>query len=219
MRRHDARYLRVHGACSGAGARRPVPAPAASDKSLCRRASFIASRRPPAIAISTKGLNAYGGQLSWVSQLVSVKTPRAIGIRRCEDLRYAAAAIVADQADLIDLERAEDLAQHVGVGGDGNVLIWVDLGVPVCQQIHGNAPTRIGQSRQLVTPDMLVQHDAVIAKSRISLRAMLPSIGSASTRFPVRLSNIGFSGSPGRAMRRSNCIPASRLRDQPRVCS
>src|SRR3984893_3620706 len=31
----------------------------------------------------------------------------------------------------------------------------------MCQQIHGNAATRIGQSRQLATPDMLVQHDAV----------------------------------------------------------
>jgi hypothetical protein len=54
------------------------------------------------------------------------QTPHTIGMRRCEDLRYTAAAIVADQVDLIDLERGEGLAQHIGVSGDGHVL---DLGV------------------------------------------------------------------------------------------
>jgi hypothetical protein len=76
-------------------------------------------------------------------------------------LRDTAAAIVADQVDLIDLERVEGLTQHIGVGGDGHVLISIDLSVAMRQQIHGNAPTRIGQSSQLATPDMLVQHDAV----------------------------------------------------------
>jgi AraC-like DNA-binding protein len=57
------------------------------------------------------------------------QTPHTIGMRRCEDLRYTAAAIVADQVDLIDLERGEGLAQHIGVGGDGHVLIRIDLGV------------------------------------------------------------------------------------------
>jgi hypothetical protein len=38
------------------------------------------SRRPPALTISTNGLNASGGQLSWASQLVRVNVRTRSGL-------------------------------------------------------------------------------------------------------------------------------------------
>ena len=50
----------------------------------------------------------------------------------------------------------------------------------------------------------------LIAKSSISLRAMLPWMRSPSTRLPVMVSNTGSSGCPGRRMMGSTSMPMLR---------
>ncbi len=62
--------------------------------------------------------------------------PHAVGIQGREDLRDAAAAVIADEIDLVDLESIKRLSQHVRVGGHGNVPIRADLGIAVRQQVH-----------------------------------------------------------------------------------
>ena len=58
--------------------------------------------------------------------------------------------------------------------------------------------------------DVNVGKRCLIAKSSISLRAMLPWTRSPSRRLPVRVTNIGSSGWPGRIMTGSTSMPTLR---------
>ena len=87
--------------------------------------------------------------------------PHPLGIERREDLGDAAAAVVADQVDLIDLQRIEHLLQHRRVSRHGDILARRDLGVAMRQKIDGHAAANVGEPGQLVPPEMLVQHHAV----------------------------------------------------------
>ena len=69
-----------------------------------------------------------------------------------EDLRDAAAAVVADEIDVGDRQRVEKFAQHRGIGGHRHVLGAGDLGVAVRQQVQRDTATRIEQMRKLMTP-------------------------------------------------------------------
>src|SRR6516164_4314350 len=105
--------------------------------------AFSVSRSPPALTISTNGLNASGGQLSWVSQLVRVNVRTRSGFERREDLGNASAAVIADQVDLIDLQDIEHFFQHFCIGRHGDILIRLDLGVAMRQEIDRDAAANV----------------------------------------------------------------------------
>jgi hypothetical protein len=65
-------------------------------------------------------------------------------VRRGEDLRDAAAAVVANEVHLTDLQRIEKLPEHLGVGGHGHVLLRRDLAVAMRQQVHRDAASDVG---------------------------------------------------------------------------
>ena len=69
----------------------------------------------------------------------------AVGVACGEDLADPAAAVVADEVDLVDVQRVEYFGEHVGVGGDRHVLFRGDFGVAVGEQIHGDAASDVGQ--------------------------------------------------------------------------
>src|ERR1035441_4502398 len=113
-----------------------------------------APRKPPAAAIVRKGLKASGGQLSWVSQSVSVRPANTLRIQRSEDLCNTATAIVAHQIHLIDAQGIEKLLKHLRIGRYRYVLIRRDFGVAMGQQVHGYTAPDVGQILQLMTPQM-----------------------------------------------------------------
>jgi hypothetical protein len=69
--------------------------------------------------------------------------PHPLRIKSGEDLSDAAAAVIADQVDLIDFKGIEHLFQHLRVGGQGDILIRRDLGIAMRWEIHGNAAADI----------------------------------------------------------------------------
>src|SRR5260370_21022956 len=85
----------------------------------------------------------------------------AVRIERGEKLRNAATAVVADEVHLVDVQGIEKLLEHLRSGGHGYVLVRRDFGVAVWKQVHGYAPPDIGQVRQLMTPQMAVQQNAM----------------------------------------------------------
>src|ERR1700738_1944115 len=72
------------------------------------------------------------------------QAPHPLGIQGCENLSDAAAAVIADHVDLVDLQCVKHLSQHVGVGGHGDVLPWLDLGIAMCQQVYCDTAANIG---------------------------------------------------------------------------
>jgi len=72
-------------------------------------------------------------------------------------LRDAAAAVIADEIDLIDLQGIEKFLEHLCVCSDGNVLVRRDFGVAMREQVQGNATPDVGQIFQLMTPKIAVQ--------------------------------------------------------------
>src|SRR5216684_1362340 len=85
----------------------------------------------------------------------------ALRIQRGENLRNAATAVVADEVHLVDVQGIEKFLEHLRIGRHGYILIRRDFGVAVCKQVHGYAPPDIGQVRQLMTPQMAVQQNAM----------------------------------------------------------
>ena len=85
----------------------------------------------------------------------------AFGIKRGENLRNAAAAVVADKVHLIDVQGVEKFLEHLCVCGDGNVLVRRDFGVAMGKEIDGNATADVGQIGELVMPEVAIQQDAV----------------------------------------------------------
>ena len=61
-----------------------------------------------------------------------------------ENLRDAAATIIADKIDLIDVQGIEKFLKHPGVGRDGNVLAGRDFGVAMRKKVHGYAAPEVG---------------------------------------------------------------------------
>jgi len=67
-------------------------------------------------------------------------------------LRDTTAAVVADQINLVDLQRVQKFPQHVCVSRDRHVLVRRDVGFAMRQQINRDAPADIRESGQLVPP-------------------------------------------------------------------
>jgi hypothetical protein len=65
-------------------------------------------------------------------------------VKCCKDLSDAAAAIIPDKIDLVDVKCINDLAQHARVGGSRHVLGRINFRVTVRQQIHGDATPNVG---------------------------------------------------------------------------
>jgi len=68
---------------------------------------FQCSAQAPAAAIARKGLKASGGQLSLRIAIGECEAANALRTERGENLRDAAAAVIADEIDLIDLQGIE----------------------------------------------------------------------------------------------------------------
>jgi len=121
-----------------------------------------------------------------------------------QDLRDTAAAVVADEIDLVDIERVEELREHRGVRRHRDILIRGNLGIAVCQEIHGDAPPHVGQSGELMSPDVPVQQHAMDEQRDRSL-----------SRFDVAdPSGWSHDGAPrrrGRTCRHRSTSPAGRL--------
>jgi hypothetical protein len=72
-----------------------------------------------------------------------------------------AAALIADQVDLVYMQGIEHLFQHGGIRSWRDNLARLDLGVAVRKQVDGNATADVCESGKLVISEMLVQDDVV----------------------------------------------------------
>ena len=111
--------------------------------------------------------SSYRAYRSWEGQRA-----HASWIERGENLADTAAAVVADQVDLVDGESIEQFAQHVRIGRDRDVLAGHDLRVAVRQQIRRDAVANVAQLGELVTPQVLV-HEHTMDEQRDRARARL----------------------------------------------
>ena len=139
-------------------------APAASGRTPCPRASpssvAAAARRPAAIA--RNGLNASGGQLSWASQSVSVRLRTRSGMRRREDLRDAAAAVVADEVDLRRCRARRGTARASSRSRSTTRPGRARSRCAPCASRSSAMQRRMSDSsRELMTPQIAVQQHAV----------------------------------------------------------
>jgi hypothetical protein len=89
------------------------------------------------------------------------ETAHALRIAGCENLRDAAAAIVAYQVDLLDVQRIQHLPEHLCIGGYRHVLLLVDFGIAMRQQVRRDAAPEIRERSQLMPPQMPVEQHAV----------------------------------------------------------
>jgi len=62
---------------------------------------------------------------------------------------------------LSDVQRIEKFLEHLRIGRHGYVLIRCDFRVAMRKQVHGYAATDVGQIRQLMTPQIAVQQNAM----------------------------------------------------------
>ena len=85
------------------------------------------------------------------------ETANTLRVQCRKNLRDACTAVIADEINLIDLQSVEEFLEHLRVGGHRNVLIGSNFCVAVGQKVHSNAPTDIGQIRELVPPQISVQ--------------------------------------------------------------
>ena len=89
------------------------------------------------------------------------QSPHPLRVRGGEDLRDPAAAVVAHEIHLIDLQGVDELRHHLGIRGDRHILLGLDLGLAVREQIERDAAPRVGERLQLVSPEMSAEEDAV----------------------------------------------------------
>src|ERR1700722_10549875 len=90
---------------------------------------------------------------------VAVRERESSNAFRVESRKYladTAATIVSDQIHLIDVQRIEKLAKHLGIRCDRYVLVRRDFRVAVRKQVDSDAPADVGQVRQLMAPQMSV---------------------------------------------------------------
>src|SRR5258707_12597032 len=85
----------------------------------------------------------------------------ALRIQRRENLRNAATAVVAYEIYLVDVQGIEKFLEHLRIGRHGYVLIRCDFRVAMRKQVHGYAAPDVGQLRQLMTPQIAVQQNAM----------------------------------------------------------
>lgn len=76
----------------------------------------------------------------------------ALRMLRGKDQCHAAAAVVADEVDLLDVHRIEELREHLCIGGGRHVLAGRDLGRAVGQQVDRDAAPHAAQLGQLMAP-------------------------------------------------------------------
>jgi hypothetical protein len=84
------------------------------------------------------------------------ETSNALRVESRENLGDTAATIVSDEIHLIDIQRIEKFAKHLGVRGDRYVLVRRDFRVAVRKQVDCDRAAKIRESRLLVTPKMSV---------------------------------------------------------------
>ena len=89
------------------------------------------------------------------------ETADALRVQRGEDLRDAAAAVVADEVHAVDVQGIEKFLEHLRIGRHGHILIRRDFGVTMRKQVHGYTAPNVGLLRQLMTPQMPVQQYAM----------------------------------------------------------
>src|SRR5258708_29112656 len=82
-------------------------------------------------------------------------------IQRGENLRNSATAVVAYEIHLVDVQGIEKFLEHLRIGRHGYVLIRCDFRVAMRKQVHGYAAPDVGQLRQLMTPQIAVQQNAM----------------------------------------------------------
>ena len=87
------------------------------------------------VVVEAQRLIFISGQLARnkAGEIVGPRDMRAQIKQVGENLRNAAAAVIADQINLIDMQGFEHLVQHVRIGGHRDVLIRPDLGVTMRQ--------------------------------------------------------------------------------------
>src|SRR5260370_17577516 len=102
----------------------------------------------------------------------------ALRIQRCENLRNAATAVVAYEIHLVDVQGIEKFLEHLRIGRHGYVLIRCDFRVAMRKQVDGDATPDVRQIRQLMTPQIAVQQNAV-HEQRDSSAALFPVADAA----------------------------------------
>jgi hypothetical protein len=88
---------------------------------------------------------------------------------RGEDLCNAPATVITHKVHFLNLERVEELREHGRLCIRGNVLGRLDLTGAVGQEVNRDTAAHICESRQLVTPQIAVEQDAVHEESHWAL--------------------------------------------------
>jgi len=83
-----------------------------------------------------------------------------------ENLGDAAAAVVGDHVDLIEPQAVAERRQHLGLGGEGDVLVGGYPGGAMRHQIDGNAAAPVGDPIDDMPPEIAVQHHAMDEQRR-----------------------------------------------------
>src|ERR1700722_8371513 len=108
-----------------------------------------------------KGLEGLGRPVVVRVAVRERESSNAFRVESREYLGDTAATIVSDKVHLIDVQRIEKLAKHLGIRGDRYVLVRRDFRVAVRKQVERDRAAKIRKSRLLVTPKKSVQQYAV----------------------------------------------------------
>src|SRR3984957_18287708 len=123
---------------------------------LVREHRFERAAPPSGFHHRNKGLECLGRPVVVRVAVRERESSKAFRVESREYLRDTAATIVSDKIHLIDVQRIEKFAKHLGIRGDRNVLVRRDFRVAVRKQIDRDRAAKIRESRLLVTPKMSV---------------------------------------------------------------
>ncbi len=87
--------------------------------------------------------------------------PQPVRIMRGENLRDGAAAVVADQIDLVDAQRIDDLGDHARLRRERDILRRSDVGVAEPHQVDGDTAPPMPDLVDDMTPVIAVERHAV----------------------------------------------------------
>src|SRR5947209_9436492 len=78
-----------------------------------------------------------------------------------EDLSQGAAAVVADEIDLREVERLTEHLEHLRDLGKGEVRVCCGSGLAVSEEVDRDAAADVAQPGEDVTPEVAVEKHAV----------------------------------------------------------
>jgi hypothetical protein len=118
-------------------------------------------RKPPLAAIARNGLKALGRPIVVGVAVGEREAANALRVQCSEDLCDTAAAVVANEIYLIDVQSIEKFPKHLRIGIYRYVLIRRDFCVAVRKQVDGYAAPDVGQIHKLMAPQIPVKEHSV----------------------------------------------------------